>query len=397
MGLFYVSLYMNFIFLSPHFPPNYYPFCIHLRSMGVNVLGIADEAYDSLHPELRAYLNEYYWVEDLHNYDALLRACGYFTHKYGKIDRLDSHNEYWLETEAKLRTDFNITGLKVEDMPQIKRKSLMKETYKQAGVRVARGGVANTLIEAKQLIKDIGFPIVAKPDIGVGAAATYKIHNPSELEDFYLTKPPIEYILEEFVQGTILTFDGLTDQDGRLVFYTAHQYSQGVMETVNSDGLVYYYSLRDIPDDLEDTGRKVLNAFDVRERFFHFEFFRDSRDKKITALEVNMRPPGGLTTDMFNYANDIDIYKEWAHVIVNNQFTADYHRPKHCCYAGRKHNRNYKFSHEEILEIVGSNMAHHEPISGVFSAALGDYGYLFLSTDLDEIHATANLIQQLDD
>jgi len=40
-----------------------------------------------------------------------------------------------------------------------------------------------------------------------------------------------------------------------------------------------------------------------------------------------MRPPGGMTTDMFNYANDIDIYREWAHVVVYNRFTAQYTRP----------------------------------------------------------------------
>ena len=39
---------MNFVFLSPHFPPNYYQFCTHLNNLGVNVLGIADEPYDNL-------------------------------------------------------------------------------------------------------------------------------------------------------------------------------------------------------------------------------------------------------------------------------------------------------------------------------------------------------------
>ena len=61
---------------------------------------------------------------------------------------------------------------------------------------------------------------------------------------------------------------------------------------------------------------------------------------KVVALEVNMRPPGGLTTDMFNYANDIDIYGEWAHVVVHNHFTSKITRPYHCCYVGRKFNRD---------------------------------------------------------
>ncbi len=51
---------MNFVFLSPHFPPNYYKFAVALKNQGVTVLGLADENYDSLRPELKAALTEYY-------------------------------------------------------------------------------------------------------------------------------------------------------------------------------------------------------------------------------------------------------------------------------------------------------------------------------------------------
>lgn len=386
---------MNFVFLSPHFPPNFYRFCIHLHRLGVTVLGLADEPYDLLNPELRASLTEYYKVNNMHNYDELLRALGFFTHRYGKIDRLDSLNEYWLETEAQLRTDFNIPGLKTHEIARVKRKSLMKETFQNAGIPVARGKVVRTIAEARRLAKEIGFPIVAKPDIGVGAAKTYKIHNLEELEKFFSQKPDLDYILEEFVSGSICTFDGLTDKDGNLVFYTSHQYSQGIMETVNNDDLIYYYSLRQIPEDLVEIGRRTLNAFGVRERFFHFEFFRRQSDNQLIALEVNMRPPGGLTTDMFNFANDIDIYAEWAHIIVHNRFTAQYSRPYHCCYVSRKRNRNYMYSHDQIVQMLGEHLLHHEQISGIFSQALGDYGYLIRSPNLDEIIYFAEMIQKM--
>lgn len=385
---------MNFIYLSPHFPPNYYLFCVSLNRLGVNVLGLADEPYDNLRPELRSALTEYYRVADMHNYDELLRACGYFTHRYGKIDRIDSHNEYWLETEAELRTDFNMIGLKVADMPPIKRKSVMKQVFVQAGLKVPRGNVVKNLSGAKKLIKETGYPVVAKPDIGVGAAKTYKIHNSKELESFFDQKTPVDYIMEEYIDGTICTFDGLTDREGNIVFFTSHQYSQGIMETVLHDDLIYYYSLREIPADLEEVGRITVKAFNIHERFFHFEFFR-THDNQLIALEVNIRPPGGMTTDMFNFANDIDIYREWANIIVHNKFTAEYYRPYHCAYVGRKFNRQYVHSQDEILAAFGACcIPHHEPISGVFSAALGDYGYVVRSPDLDEIVFIANYIHE---
>ena len=98
---------------------------------------------------------------------------------------------------------------------------------------------------------------------------------------------------------------------------------------------------------------------------------------------------------MFNYANDIDIYGEWAHVIVHNRFTADFTRPYHCCYIGRKENRYYSHSHEEILQQFGAKLVHHEEISGVFSQALGDYGYLVRSPELDEIMEMVDFVHKL--
>src|SRR6266542_3419680 len=143
---------MNFVFLSPHFPPNYYRFAVALKNHGVTVLGLADENYDSLRAELKSALTEYYRVKDMRNYDELVRALGHFTHRYGKLDRLDSHNEYWLETEARLRTDFNIPGIRTDQIDRIKRKSRMREEFLKAGINVAPGRVIKDLKDARELI-----------------------------------------------------------------------------------------------------------------------------------------------------------------------------------------------------------------------------------------------------
>jgi biotin carboxylase len=386
---------MNFVFLSPHFPPNYFRFAVALKNHGVTVLGLADESYDALHHELKSSLREYYRVNNMHSYDELLRAFGYFTHRYGKLDRIDSHNEYWLETEARLRTDFNIPGIRNDQIGRVKRKSLMRETFNQAGIKVARGKVVKTIEEAQELIEQTGYPLVAKPDIGVGAAATYKIQDDSELKNFFETKPPVDYLLEEFVDGQIITFDGLTDREGTPVFTNSLFYSSGIMETVLNDELVYYYTLRETPADVHALGVRTLEAFDVRERFFHFEFFREHKTGDLLALEVNMRPPGGLTTDMFNYACDIDIYNAWASIIAGKEFPyPDYTHKYYCGYVGRKFNRSYAHNDDEIFSKYKDKICHHEAISGVFSAALGDYGYLVRSPELEEVLSMAKFIQE---
>lgn len=384
---------MNIVFLSPHFPPNWHLFCVHLRRLGANVLGIADEPYERLHPDLRAALTEYYRVSDLHNYDEALRALGYFTHRYGKIQRIDSLNEYWIETEARLRTDFNIEGPKIADLPGIKRKSEMKRFFTRAQVDVVRGIPVHSAAQARAFAAEVGYPVVAKPDIGVGANHTYKIMNEAEL-DAFLARQPEGFLIEEYVHGVIQTFDGLADRNGEPVFFTSMQYSNGVMEIVTNDDDIYYLTERDIPPDLEQAGRRILSMFNVRERFFHFEFFR-TPEGRLVALEVNMRPPGGLSVDMFNYASNIDLYYEWANVLINNRCSAPLARPYHVCYAGRKPFRPYALTHEDVLMRFGDRIIHHQPMHPLFHRAMGAYAYLIRSPDREEVTAIAQEIQRL--
>src|SRR5437879_13337058 len=101
---------MNVVFLSPHFPPNWYLFATALHAQGANVLGIADAPYEELRPELRDALGAYYRVGDMNDYDQLVRALGYLTHQHGKLDRLYSLNDTWLEKLDRRWTECNLRG-----------------------------------------------------------------------------------------------------------------------------------------------------------------------------------------------------------------------------------------------------------------------------------------------
>jgi len=384
---------MNVVLISPHFPPNVYHFAVALQGLGATVLGLGDMPYPDLRPELRAALTEYYRVDNLSSYEALLRACGHFTHRYGKLDCLESHNEYWLETDARLREDFNIPGPRPALVDSIKRKSRMKRLYLKAGGAAARGALVRTLSGARDFAAEVGYPVIAKPDIGVGAAATFKINNDEELQRFFDLKPLAAYFVEEFIQGELYSFDGLVDRNGEVIFATAHHFNRGIMEVVNENLDMYYYSLRDIPDDLRQAGLLALRVFEVRERFFHIEFFRTP--ERLLFLELNMRPPGGLTLDMFNYANDVDLYQAWAQVAVHGVHPLEYSRPYHCAYVGRKWRRPYRLDFDAVLQQYGELIVQHEAISPVLAPAIGDYAYLLRSPDLEILQDAISAILAL--
>ena len=387
---------MNYIFLSPHFPPHYYLFCAALKRKGAGVLGVGDASYDSLPEEVKASLTEYYKVESMENYEQVLRATGFFIHKYGRIDRVDSLNEHWLETEAQLRTDFNIPGVRVEDLSSIKLKSVMKQRFIEGGVQVAQGVVAADLAAAIEFAKTAGYPLVAKPDKGVGAQDTHKINNREELEALFResSSRPVPYFLEEFIDGDIYSFDGVTDRKGRAVFYTSHEYNRGVMETVNEDDHLYYYSLREIPEDLVVAGMNTLRAFSIKERFFHIEFFR-TKKKGIVSLEINLRPPGGFTTDMFNYACDIDLYQEWANLVMDGTFFSSYERKYHCSFISRKNHKHYVKSHDEIKARWGSHILKDGVMPDIFSRAMGNYYYIVRDEKLEVIREIISFIHDV--
>ncbi len=372
---------MNFIFISPNYPEIYRFFCIRLKQNGVNVLGIGDCAYDALHPELREALTEYYKVDSLSDYDAMVRAVGYFTFRYGKIDWLESNNEFWLEQDARLRTDFNITtGLKIDELKRFKFKSAMKEYYKMAGLPVARYQLVTTIEAARQFIDEVGYPVIVKPDNGVGAEATYRLQSEEELLSFFAAPPAVPYIMEEYVCGEVTTYDGVCNSRGEVLFAASHITPNSIMDIVNQGVACYYYVNKEIPPEIERAGKATLQAFGAKSRAFHLEFFRLTEAKPhlgevgdIIALEVNMRPAGGYTADMLNFANSADMYQIWADMVAFDTARHSYSGPRsYCVYCGRKDSIAYTHSTQEILQTYGKAIRLSTRMPGVMAGPMGD-------------------------
>lgn len=375
---------MNVVFISPNFPESFRLFCVRLRENGVNVLGIGDAHYEELHYELKNALTEYYHVDSLEDYDSVLRAMGYLTGRHGKIDWVESNNEYWLEQDAALRTDFNITtGLKSHEMARFKRKSVMKEYYRSAGLTVARGLLVTKETKDEE-IRDfaalVGYPIVAKPDNGVGAIATYKITCDADLEAFIAEELAAEYLMEEYVPGEVTTFDGVCDADGNVLLGISHVTPTSIMDMVNEQKPCWYYVCKEVPEDIETAGKAVLKAFGVKSRCFHLEFFRLTEAKKglgevgdIVALEVNMRPAGGYTVDMINFSQSTDIFAVWADMVAFNEVRHTFDGPhSYCVFAGRRDADNYKRTHDEVKAYAGEHGRLFTYMNNAMSTTMGN-------------------------
>ncbi len=388
----------NFVFISPNFPTNYWLFCRELKKNGMNVLGIGDQPYDELTEALKSSLNEYYRVSNLENEDEVYRAVAFFIFKHGRIDWLESNNEYWLERDARLRTEFNIrSGFQTKDIPRIKYKSKMKEYYKKAGITVARYHLVDNWENTMGFVQAVGYPVVAKPDNGVGASHTFKIENEEQLKAFFEEKwEDTQYIMEEFINGEVNSYDAIIDSHGTPLFEAGNVTPMSIMDIVNNEDNSIFYILKHLPEDTRAMGRATVKSFGVKSRFVHFEFFRLLKDQEglgkkgdLMALEVNMRPCGGVSPDMMDFAHSTDVYKIWADMVAFDKTDMKPGEDNYCAFAGLRDNKAYAMSREDIMEKYGTRIKMAERIPDVLSGAMGNQMYIATfrtKEELDEFY-----------
>ena len=386
----------NVVFISPNFPTNYWQFCRGLKNNGMNVLGIGDQPYDELGGGLKDSLTEYYKVGSLEDYDQVYRAVAFFIFKYGRIDWLESNNEYWLEQDARLRTDFHITsGFQTSDMPRIKYKSKMKEYYARVGIPTARYHLVEGLEDCRAFIAEVGYPVVVKPDNGVGAAHTYKLSCDQDLVHFLEEMPrDVPYIMEEFVHAEVNSYDAIIDADGEPMFETGNVTPMSIMDIVNDNDNSIYYIVKDLPEDTRAAGRAAVKSFGVKSRFVHFEFFRLTRDQEglgkkgqVIGLEVNMRPCGGFTPDMINFAHSTNVYKIWADMIAFGRSDMPVGEHSFCAFAGRRDGKDFVLDHRALMEKYGPRMRMVDRIPDALSGAMGNQMYVATFPTREEMDA----------
>ena len=375
---------MNYIFISPAYPVTCTQFCDRLSRLGVNVLGIGDVPFDSLNDQLKSALKEYYYVQSLEDYEQVYHAVAYFVYNYGRADWLDSLNEYWLPTDARLRSDFNIrTGTREDGIDVLIRKSEMKKVFLDAGIPTARQHIVSDLASGKAFAALVGYPVIVKPDIGVGANGAMKLNTEEDLVSFYEELPDESYVMEEFLYGDICTYDAVIGPDCKPLFESMCTYAP-VIDSVQQDENIHYYTAADVPPQLLELGRRTVKAFGVDRRFVHFEFIQLTKDYETigkagdyAVMEVNMRPAGGHDPDMMNYAHSADVFRIYAEMVTFGKRLFPESEDRYiCAYAARKDGHVFSHTHEEIMERYGDDIVMQEEMPPIDWPSMGRYVYI---------------------
>jgi biotin carboxylase len=383
---------MDILYVSPDFPPNYANFVKQLHAEGIRVWAIGESDFYGMPADLRACIR-WYARADLNNWRAAEHAINDLLEvKHaqgfeGSFDLVESHNETWLRLEAFLNERLSIPGITLREADQLKKKSVMKRIFQESGLPIARGAVVSTVQEAVRLAGELGYPVILKPNEGVGAGGTHRVERSDHLEGLF---PALreDYLLEEFVEAPIVTYDGLTDWNGAVVFENSLIYGEGLIEYARGKDTFFYVS-RCIPEKLRQVGRLLVQRFDVRRKFFHFEFFH--RDGEYLPIEINCRPPGGAIIDMMNYSIDGDLYRAWARMLLGRTLELPPEKKYVVAFVGRK-DTPHALSHDQLIACLEHRLIECAENPPLYWNVMGRFRYIFRcleETEAQELAAAA--------
>ena len=393
----------NFVMISPNFPKTYYKFAESLKNRNINVLGIGDAYNHELDENLTNNLIEYVHCNSLENLHDTINAVGYLKNKYGSIDFLESNNEYWLENDSTLREWFSISsGIYHRDILKYKAKSEMKKYFGLAGVKYARYALSDNYEEVIKLIEEVGYPIFVKPNIGVGASGTRRIKNIEDLQRFYSEKDNNQYIFEQFIDGEIYSFDGITNSKGEIIFKCAHKFLEVNDEIVSEEKDDAYFTYKQIPTRLDQIGEAIVKSFNLKSRCFHIEFFKLKRNHQnlgrrgeYIALEVNMRPAGGYTPDLISYAMNVSFYDVYADMIKYDENRQDMKKEKfYAMSVSRRDNTRYKNDIGDIFKRYKNNIVLHGRYPEAIRDVMGDFFIFARFSTLKEANEFQKIVRE---
>ena len=107
-----------------------------------------------------------------------------------------------------------------------------------------------------------------------------------------------------------------------------------------------------------------------------------------------MRPAGGYTPDMMDFAHSTDVYQIYADMVAFDtrkvSESAEHH---YCVYASRKDGHSYAHSHAEIMDRYGSVMMMQEEMPPMNWPQMGRYMYTARLKTFEEVQAFIQLVQ----
>jgi carbamoylphosphate synthase large subunit len=314
---------MNVIFIEPSFPYNQREFVRALNAAGANVIGIGERPAGTLDAEMRGWLGDYLQIRSVVHEPSLLQAVRAVQGKLW-VDRLEATVEAHIMAAATVREAAGIPGTSTETAYLCRDKPAMKEALRRAGIPCAASARARSPQDARDFAAAVGYPLIVKPPAGAGASATWRVRGKEELERVIRESGLGDgkaVAIEEFIEGHEGFLDTVTI-GGEVEHEFITHYYPNVLEAMRERWIspqMVTTNRIDAPGYVEvrEMARRVISILRIGTSATHMEWFAGPKGLRFS--EIGCRPPGVGQWDVYNAANDLDLYFEWASAIVHGR------------------------------------------------------------------------------
>jgi len=313
------------VFIEPRFPANQRLFVKALAETGARVSAIGEGSKDSLSDDLKHWLTHYEEVGNVTDGGQVLRAVRTIQ-SYAHVDRLEAVVEAHIMSTARVREACGIPGTSTRTAFLCRDKPAMKQVLSEAGVPCAQSTGASSLGEVIEFARRVGYPLILKPRDAAGAAGAARVDSdgeiPGALRALGCDRPGASVAVEEFIEGHEAFYDTLS-AGGEVVHEFITHYYPNVLEAMRTRWISPQFlttnRIDTAPayDDVKKLGRVVNQLLGIETSATHMEWFVGPKGLKFS--EIGCRPPGVRAWDLYNVANDMDLYREWANLMVGGR------------------------------------------------------------------------------
>jgi hypothetical protein len=321
-------------FVAPHFLENTNRYVNAFAQLpGVRLSVISEDPASALPHALAERISGHHRVGSIGDGAQLARACKQLQRSVGPIDRLSGALEQLQLPMAQARGLAGIPGMSSEIARRFRDKDRMKEVLRASGVPVARSALVSSLEELKGFVRKVGFPIIVKPQAGLGAKATHRVEDEADLEGLEemglqpTHSRPLQ--VEQFVRAREHTCETVSIH-GKSVWRSGTRYFPTPLEVLEKPWVQYCVLL---PREVEapwtsfaPINDAALEALYGKDRevtgtaLTHMEWFLCD-DGAMLVNEVGARPPGVQIMPLMSITHGVDMISKWAELIAFDRFT----------------------------------------------------------------------------
>ncbi len=292
---------------------------------------ISSDPEQAIPAPLRPRVAGHYRVADCLDGAQLTQAVRAIARSIGPVDRLVGVLEQLQLPMAEVRDALGIEGLTGTVARNFRDKDRMKEVLRASGVPVARSGLARSPAEIRSFVERVGFPVIVKPQAGLGSRATRRIEDKRDLAALPPPSPAQPVQVEEFVRAREHTCETVTIR-GVPVWRSGTRYFPSPLEVLETSWIQYAVLLPREDDDPTWARFHPINGQALAALFgdqagtaagtalTHMEWFL-REDGTCLVNEVGARPPGVHIMPLMGLAHETDLFADWAGLMALDSFT----------------------------------------------------------------------------